>query len=83
MKQLLHLPQDRSAPETAPNVMRKRERHGAKNGTKRVLGGCDGGDKLRVKDSPVGEKEKKKLLKAELAFLSITALAHALSKALI
>lgn len=46
----------------------------AKNGTekKRILDSGDD-DSLRVKDSSVGGKNK--LLKAELAFLSITALA--------
>lgn len=44
----------------------------AKKRNKRVLGG-GGGDNLRVKYSSGGKKNK--LLKAELAFLSIMALA--------
>lgn len=44
----------------------------AKKGTKDFIGGGSNDDSLRVKDSSVGEKNK--LLKAELAFLSITAL---------
>lgn len=72
-KQLPWLPRDGSAPETAPNVMRKRERDELKMEEKGSFVAVMSTTISGLKIPPVGEKNK--LLKDELAFLSITALA--------